>query len=244
MSPREEYCHTYGLTDLPPRSFYRLFGKRLFDLVLCLPIFVAALPFFVLTAILVRIDSRGPVLFVQERLGRYGSTFRTWKFRSMTHRVRSEHVEVLAGHSEVTRIGGWLRRTKIDELPQLLNILRGEMSLIGPRPALPGHIRDYDENGLRRLLVQPGLTGLAQVNGNIFLSWPERWIYDADYVTSLSVNLDAAIAVKTVAVVFLGEERFLRRPGNATAPSTEPAEPNDSDSTDSAASSAENRRAA
>jgi undecaprenyl phosphate N,N'-diacetylbacillosamine 1-phosphate transferase len=212
MSLRKNYCREHGLTGPPRRSLYRLFGKRLFDLVVCLPIFLVALPVFILTAILIRLDSRGPVLFVQKRLGRYGSTFRTWKLRTMTHRERSAHTEILPGHSEVTRIGRLLRRAKLDELPQLLNILKGDMSLVGPRPALPGHIRDYDENGLRRLLERPGLTGLAQVNGNIYLSWPERWIYDAEYAESLSVWLDATIVVKTVAVVFLGEERFLNRP--------------------------------
>jgi lipopolysaccharide/colanic/teichoic acid biosynthesis glycosyltransferase len=212
MSFRKNYCREHGLTDLPRRSLYRLAGKRFFDLMVCLPISIVALPIVILTAILVRLDSRGPVFFVQERLGRYGSTFRTWKFRSMTHRERSAHSEVLPGHSEVTRIGRWLRRSKIDELPQLLNILKGDMSLVGPRPALPEHISDYDENGLRRLLARPGLTGLAQVNGNIYLSWPERWVYDAEYVNSLSVRLDASIAVRTVAVVLLGEERFLNRP--------------------------------
>jgi undecaprenyl phosphate N,N'-diacetylbacillosamine 1-phosphate transferase len=212
MSLREKYCREHGLTELPRRSLYRLLGKRLFDLAVCVPICIVALPVFLLTAIVVRLDSRGPVFFVQARLGRYGSTFRTWKFRSMTHRERSAHAEILPGHSEVTRIGRWLRRSKIDELPQLLNILKGDMSLVGPRPALPAHIRDYDENGLHRLLERPGLTGLAQVNGNIYLSWPERWVYDAEYVDSLSVSLDATIAAKTVAVVFWGEERFLNRP--------------------------------
>jgi undecaprenyl phosphate N,N'-diacetylbacillosamine 1-phosphate transferase len=212
MSDRENFCREHGLTELPGRSLYRLLGKRLLDLVVCLPIFLVALPVFILTAILIRLDSRGPVLFVQERLGRYGSTFLTWKFRTMNHRERSAHAEILPGHSEVTRIGHWLRRAKLDELPQLLNILKGDMSLVGPRPALPGHILDYNESGLRRLLERPGLTGLAQVNGNIYLSWPERWIYDAKYVDKLSVRLDASIVVKTVAVVFLGEERFLNRP--------------------------------
>ena len=94
----------------------------------------------------------------------------------------------------------------------MLNILKGDMSLVGPRPALPEHIHDYDENGLRRLLTRPGLTGLAQVNGNIYLSWPERWMYDAEYVEKLSAVGDARILVRTVAVVFLGEERFLNRP--------------------------------
>lgn len=212
MSDKARYCHEYSL-ELPAFSLYRFFGKRLFDIAVCLPICVLTLPVVIVTAILVRLDSKGPVFFVQERLGRFGVTFLTYKFRTMTHRERVASAEILPGHSEVTRVGRWLRRFKIDELPQLLNILKGDMSLVGPRPALPGHIRDYDEFGLRRLLARPGLTGLAQVNGNIYLSWPERWKYDAEYVDRVSVHHDAAIVLRTIAVVFLGEERFLNRPG-------------------------------
>lgn len=211
MSVKKKYCCEHSL-EPPAFSLYRIVGKRLFDLAVCLPIFVLTLPLLIATAVLVRLDSRGPVFFVQERLGRFGSTFLTYKFRTMTHRERVATAEVLPGHSEVTRIGSWLRRFKIDELPQLLNILKGEMSLVGPRPALPEHIHDYDKNGLRRLLTRPGLTGLAQINGNIYLSWPERWMYDAEYVDKVSARQDAVILLRTVAVVFLGEERFLNRP--------------------------------
>lgn len=211
MSQKKQYCREHSL-EPPAFSLYRSIGKRLFDLAVCLPVFVLTLPLLIVTVVLVRLDSKGPVFFNQERLGRFGSTFLTYKFRTMTHRERVASAEVLPGHSEVTRIGHWLRRFKIDELPQLLNILKGDMSLVGPRPALPEHIHDYDRNGLRRLLTRPGLTGLAQVNGNIYLSWPERWKYDAEYVEKLSASGDAGILVKTVAVVFLGEERFLNRP--------------------------------
>jgi len=211
MSQKFQYCREHSL-EPPAFSLYRCLGKRLFDLAVCVPVFVLTLPLLIVTAVLVRLDSKGPVFFNQERLGRFGSTFLTYKFRTMTHRERVPSAEVLPGHSEVTRIGHWLRRFKIDELPQLLNILKGDMSLVGPRPALPEHIHDYDENGLRRLLAWPGLTGLSQVNGNIYLSWPERWMYDAEYVEKLSAVGDARILVRTVAVVFLGEERFLNRP--------------------------------
>lgn len=211
MSQKTQYCREHAL-EPPSFSFYRAIGKRLFDLAVCLPVFFLVFPLLIVMAVLVRLDSKGPVFFNQERLGQFGSTFRTYKFRTMSHRDRIVSVEVLPGHSEVTRIGHWLRRFKIDELPQLFNILKGDMSLIGPRPALPEHIHEYDGNGLRRLLARPGLTGLAQVNGNIYLSWPERWMYDAEYVEKLSVIEDACILMRTVAVVFLGEERFLNRP--------------------------------
>jgi len=191
---------------------YRLAGKRLFDLTISLLLCLISLPVLVLTAVLVRLDSRGPTFYLQRRLGRYGAVFVTYKFRTMTHRERCSTEEILPGHSEVTRVGHVLRRFKIDELPQLFNILRGEMSLVGPRPALPDHIQDYDSNGARRLLERPGMTGLAQVNGNIYLSWPERWLYDAEYVDSLSFLRDLRIILRTVSVIRRGEESFLKRP--------------------------------
>ncbi len=210
MDVRDTYLQRYAITDSPSRGLYRNVGKRLFDLAVTLPLLLVASPVMLITALLIKLDSRGPVFFVQERLGRYGTTFPTYKFRTMTDRKRTTHTEVLPGHSEVTRVGTWLRRFKLDELPQLLNIVNGDMSLVGPRPALPEHIADYNAAGLHRLLERPGLTGLAQTNGNIYLSWPERWHYDAEYVQQLSANLDLHILIKSVAVVLYGEERFTR----------------------------------
>ena len=177
------------------------------------PIVVVLLPLLGLVAALVKLSSRGPVLFVQERLGRGGVTFPALKFRTMTDRVRTAHQEVFGKTDEVTAIGYWLRRFKLDELPQLLNIVRGDMSLVGPRPALPAQQAEYSSLAWRRLEVRPGLTGLAQVSGNIHLSWPERWQYDAEYVDRLSFVLDTWIVARTIGVVFFGEEKFLRRPG-------------------------------
>lgn len=212
MTPSEDYCRTHQLTAPAGFSLYRRAGKRTLDLLVVLPFFLLLLPLLAIAALLVKLDSPGPVFFVQKRLGRYGSTFLTYKFRSMTDRPRTTHTEVLPGHSEVTRTGVWLRRFKIDELPQLWNIVRGDMSLVGPRPALPEHISEYNRDGLERLLERPGLTGLAQVNGNIYLSWPERWAWDARYVRELSLRTDLRIIVRTVAVVVCGEEKFLNRP--------------------------------
>lgn len=221
MSAKDDYLRKYGLANESRRSLYRSFAKRLFDLVVILPVFLLIAPVLVMAAVLVKLDSRGPVFFVQERLGRYGQTFLTYKFRTMTHRKRKATAEVLPGHSEVTRAGNWLRRFKVDELPQLINIVNGDMSLVGPRPALPDHIREYNRDGLKRLLERPGLTGLAQVSGNIYLSWPDRWFYDARYVDQLSFSGDMAIIAKTFAVVLLGEEQFLSKPDRRLAPSTD-----------------------
>lgn len=229
MSAKSEYLQKYDLTFKPRWSAYRSFGKRLFDLIIILPVFVAISPVLLIAAALIKLDSRGPVFFNQERLGRYGETFLTFKFRTMTHREREATSEILPGHSEVTRVGHWLRRFKIDEMPQLLNIVNGDMSLVGPRPALPDHINEYNEAGLRRLLERPGLTGLSQVNGNIYLSWPDRWFYDAQYVNRISFARDVAIIVKTVAVVLLGEERFLNKPNTDSESATTATSPEASD---------------
>ncbi|GDY08736.1 hypothetical protein LBMAG52_22220 [Planctomycetia bacterium] len=191
---------------------YRTFGKRLLDLSVSVPALLAVAPLFTVIATAIKLTSRGPVFFVQERLGRDGRTFRTFKFRTMIDRQRTSHPEIFGKTDEVTAVGFWLRRFKLDELPQLWNIVNGDMSLVGPRPALPVQLAEYTELARQRLMVRPGLTGLAQVHGNIFLSWPERWVYDAEYVAGVSFALDAWIVARTVAVVVLGEERFLKKP--------------------------------
>jgi lipopolysaccharide/colanic/teichoic acid biosynthesis glycosyltransferase len=156
----------------------------------------------------VKLTSPGPVFFNQARLGKLGKIFVAYKFRTMLHRERTHHVEIREGNSEVTRIGKLLRRFKIDELPQVFNVVRGEMSLVGPRPPLPEQINDYDTETLQRLMATPGVTGLAQVNGGTQMSWPERWQHDLRYVRELSFGLDLAILLRTIMVVVLGEERF------------------------------------
>lgn len=208
-----------GIGDSPvmqrsQRAFspYRAFGKRLIDLCVSVPIAVMLSPLFAIIAALIKLTSRGPIFFVQERLGYHGTTFRALKFRTMTDKLRTAHQEVFGKTDEVTAVGYWLRRFKLDELPQLFNIVFGDMSLVGPRPALPSQLAEYTPLAKRRLDVRPGLTGLAQVNGNIHLSWPERWQYDAEYAHRLSFMLDAVVIVKTIAVVLFGEERFLQHP--------------------------------
>jgi undecaprenyl phosphate N,N'-diacetylbacillosamine 1-phosphate transferase len=132
----------------------------------------------------------------------------------MTHAPRVPDHEILPADPEVTRVGAFLRRYKIDELIQLVNVLKGEMSVVGPRPALPRQLAEYDETGRKRLWVKPGLSGLAQVNGNIYLTWPERWQYDARYVENCSLSLDLWIIWRTIAVMTLGEEKFLHSPSD------------------------------
>src|SRR5690554_3316532 len=160
---------------------YKNYLKRLFDFLAAFLILLLIFPLLVISAILVKISSRGPLFFLQERLGKNGKVFKVYKFRTMTHEKRE--VRQVYGKSEgVTKVGYYLRRFKIDEMPQLINVLKGEMSFIGPRPALKNQLDNFNEDGAFRLLVRPGMTGLAQINGNIHLTWEERWKYDRIYV--------------------------------------------------------------
>lgn len=190
-------------------ELYRSIGKRLLDLAIAVPLTLLAAPLLVGAAIAVRITSPGPVLFRQRRLGRDGETFEIFKLRTMTHRdqARQPTDEVAAGDPDVTVTGRLLRRTKLDELPQLLNVIRGDMSLVGPRPPLPSQLTQYDERSRLRLTVRPGITGLAQVNGNIVIPWPERWKWDVEYVEQLSLGLDVRILARTVGIVLHGDRR-------------------------------------
>jgi len=188
--------------------FYRHFGKRVLDLILTIPVALALVPLFAAIVILIKLTSRGPIFFNQRRLGKLGQVFVAYKFRTMLHRDRTHHVEIRKGNPEVTVVGALLRRFKLDELPQLFNVLKGDMSLVGPRPPLPEQIADYDDETGQRLRVNPGLTGLAQVNGGTQMSWRERWQYDVQYVRQLSFGLDLRILLRTIPVVALGEVRF------------------------------------
>ncbi|MFK8078845.1 MAG: sugar transferase [Granulosicoccus sp.] len=187
---------------------YDSVGKVVFDRLFAIVALAILSPLLITVAVLVRLDSRGGVFFQQQRVGRGQRLFNLYKFRTMTvdpDRVLSQTGSHSAG---VTRVGRWLRRLKIDELPQLINVLLGDMSLVGPRPCMESHLATMDERGLKRFKVLPGLTGLAQVNGNVALTWPERQAYDAQYVASVSFALDVRILFKTLLVVVAGEQRF------------------------------------
>jgi lipopolysaccharide/colanic/teichoic acid biosynthesis glycosyltransferase/glycosyltransferase involved in cell wall biosynthesis len=204
------------VAEEPPvkHTFYACHGKRILDLAVALPALVVLSPLLVFAALLVRRGSPGPILFAQKRLGGNGRLFTLYKFRTMTHKHRIPTGEVWPTDAEVTAAGRLLRRWKMDELPQLLSVLKGEMSIVGPRPGLPNATPSAGPEAFR-LLVRPGLTGLAQVNGNIYLSWPERYCYDAEYAARVSFAFDLGIICKTLAVLALGEARFVRRPSGA-----------------------------
>jgi lipopolysaccharide/colanic/teichoic acid biosynthesis glycosyltransferase len=198
--------------SLPASSFYARIGKRLFDLVAGAIALALVWPLLLLIAILIRATSRGPAFFRQGRLGRNATVFEAWKFRTMTDKPRvPDTIQYTGDPNEVTPVGRILRRTKLDELPQIFNVLMGHMSLVGPRPQLPIQLSEFDENAKLRLLVRPGLTGMAQTHGGVGLTWPERWSYDAEYVRRLSFMLDLRLIARTFGVLVHGEEKYLIR---------------------------------
>ncbi len=188
--------------------------KRLFDILISLIVLIPFFPVWLAVALLIKATSPGPVFFLQDRPGQDRKIFKVYKFRSM--RLGSEKmvkgVEVMGDDARVTAVGRFIRRTKIDEIPQCLNVLRGEMSLIGPRPERIASLADYDEEISKRLDMRPGMTGLAQISGNIYIPLAERYRLDVYYVEHFSLWLDIRILLRTVGVVLLGEERYKDRP--------------------------------
>lgn len=182
--------------------------KRIFDITLALIGALFLFPVFLLTTILIFIEDGRPIFYRQKRLGLNGRTFWILKFRSMVNKSRSLSIQTLNSDPEITKVGRSIRRIKIDELPQLINVILGDMSLVGPRPCLPSLQASFNVNGKKRLEVKPGITGLAQINGNIHLTWEDRWKFDALYVKNQSLLLDLKIIIKTFLVIIFGEEKF------------------------------------
>ncbi len=174
---------------------------------------IALSPVFLLVAIAIKAEDGGKVLFKQRRTGAGGKKFDCYKFRSMTssHVSYNKHKRVIQDDNpNVTRVGRIIRKFKIDELPQLVNVLKGDMCFIAPRPLLPVFDRDYEDWELVKFEIRPGLTGLGQVCGNGYLSMKDRKYYDAYYAMHASFGLDLKILLKTLGVVVFGEKRFLR----------------------------------
>ncbi|MCL2365834.1 MAG: sugar transferase [Oscillospiraceae bacterium] len=180
---------------------YRRFGKRLFDILCSLLGLIVLSPVLLITSIFVRIKLGTPVIFIQERPGRYGKTFRIGKFRSMTDK-RDKHGELLTDKERLTSFGKLLRSTSLDELPELWNILKGDMSFVGPRPLLAQYLPLYNAEQMRRHNVRPGLTGYAQINGRNAISWQEKFAFDCFYVDNLSFLLDCKIFFSTFSLMF------------------------------------------
>jgi lipopolysaccharide/colanic/teichoic acid biosynthesis glycosyltransferase len=180
--------------------------RRWFDLALAAPAVIVSAPVVLALAVAVRLESPGPAIYRQVRVGRDGRHFEIFKLRTMVK--DAEHtglgLAVVPGDARITRVGRFLRRTSLDELPNLWNVLRGEMAIVGPRPTVPVQVEQYTERQWGRLAVHPGLTGWAQVNGRASLPWPERIELDIWYVDHRSLWLDLKILALTVRMVFHG----------------------------------------
>jgi len=189
-------------------------SKRIFDLLLTIPGVILISPLLVLLAILVRIKLGSPILFRQVRPGYKGRLFTLHKFRSMTDK-RAPDGSLLPDKERLTPFGRFLRSSSLDELPELINVLRGEMSLVGPRPLLTAYLDRYTPEQARRHDVLPGITGWAQVNGRNALTWEDKFRMDVWYVNNWSVGLDTKILALTFLKVFKREG--INQPGSATA---------------------------
>ena len=206
---------------------YENVGKRVLDVVAATLALALLWPVMLFIAVLIRLDSKGPAFFMQKRIGKNGQPFTIYKFRTMTHNLdQSAHKKFMQAYikgsmgpnectqngssdvvykpfteAQVTRVGKYLRKASLDELPQLFNILRGEMSLVGPRPNVPYEVEAYKEWHMERLRVLPGITGLAQINGRSALDFDSISRYDIEYVRRMSFGLDIKILFATVTSV-------------------------------------------
>lgn len=179
------------------------FVKRFLDIIFSLLLFTALFPCFLIIAIFIKLDSKGKIFFRQKRLGIRGKEFYILKFRTMIENAENigTGLDSYKGDARITRVGKILRNTSLDELPQLINIIKGEMSFIGPRPPVTYHpfiYENYPEQAKKRFLVMPGVTGYAQINGRNSLGWQEKFKYDIMYVENLSFTLDLKIFFLTI----------------------------------------------
>ena len=197
----------------PERHRLAIRVKYALDRVVALALLIVGSPLLALIAIAVKLEDGGPIFFRQERLGINGSRFLIWKFRSMVPGADKllDRQGSVGNLNRITRVGRILRRLSLDELPQLINILRGEMSIVGPRPTLPDHWGRYTEEQKGRAAMRPGVTGLSQVNGRNTLRWSKRIEGDLRYVRDYSFRLDLSILLRTVWVVLLQEGIVLDR---------------------------------
>lgn len=198
-----------------------LFLKRVFDIVASLLFLLTFLPLFLLLALLIKLEDGGPVLFTQKRVGRFGSEFKMWKFRSMCVGAEAKIQKLLTKNQHadgvtfkikddprITRIGKWLRKFSLDELPQFFNVLIGDMSLVGPRPPVPREVALYTMQDRRRLLVKPGITCFWQIGGRSEIDFSGQVQLDVRYIESQSFWLDLKILLKTVPAVLFGKGAY------------------------------------
>lgn len=190
------------------------FFKKISDVLISGIALIVLLPIFAIIGVFIKLDSRGPVFFTQKRAGKGGKIFKAYKLRTMVDNAEKIGLgyEIAKNDSRITRVGKYLR-WGMDELPQLINVFKGEISLVGPRPALPHQVERYSEREKRRLEVKPGITGWALINGRNKLSWPERIKLDIWYIDHWSLWLDLKILFKTVWVVIFTREGIYGKDG-------------------------------
>jgi len=209
-----------SVAPAPDHGFYLRVGKRFVDVVVAALLLVAVSPVLALAALWVKLDTPGPVFFQCQRVGRGGRPFTFWKFRSMVKGAHSDKAKLLhmnevdgpvfklARDPRITRSGRFLRRTSIDELPQLVHVLLGQMTLVGPRPPEPEEVLEYEPWQLRRLAVRPGLTCLWQVSGRSLIGFDEWMRLDLEYIDHRSLGLDLKILARTLPAVLSGRGAF------------------------------------
>ena len=195
--------------------------KRAVDLAIAVPLVLVSAPVVAWLALMVRLESPGDPIYTQRRVGRHGEPFQIYKLRTMVSGAEHQGagLAIAAGDSRVTRLGALLRRTSLDELPNLWNVVRGEMSIVGPRPTLQHQVDVYTARQRGRLAVKPGITGWAQVNGRASLPWPERIELDLWYVEHRSFRLDLRILRRTVGQVVNGAGLYKGATGGWQPPS-------------------------
>ena len=186
---------------------YQLIFKRIFDFFVSTISLILLLPLFFVITVLIKIDSRGPIFFRFERVGRNGKSFKPCKFRTMEKKAIETGLgyTVSKDDSRITKMGKFLRRSGLDELPQLINVIKGEMSLVGPRPTFSYQVEKYSDFQRKRLLARPGITNLVVIKGRNLLSWEERIKYDVWYIEHWSFWLDIKILLITPFVVLSGK---------------------------------------
>jgi exopolysaccharide biosynthesis polyprenyl glycosylphosphotransferase len=202
------------------RTHLVFLAKRALDLVISISALLFFLPVFLITAVLIKIDSPGPIFFRQQRVGKWGKTFNCFKFRSMFIDAEKRKLELLVKNEadevvfkmrndpRVTRVGRVIRKFSIDELPQLINVIQGDMSLVGPRPPVPIEVAQYEHDQFRRLDAVPGITGLQQVSGRSELAF-KRWVeLDVEYIEHWSLKKDVEIILKTIPAVISGKGAY------------------------------------
>ncbi len=204
---------------------FQLGIKRAVDIVcaVLLILFMIAIPVLIVIPIAIKLNSKGPAVFTQERMGKDGKVFKIYKFRTMLIPEESldENGNMLEPAQRITRVGAFLRKTSLDELMQVFNVLNGTMSIVGPRPSLPYQADNYTERQHGRFKMRPGITGWAQVNGRNDLTWTEKIEYDLEYIENYSLWFDVKVLFRTVAVVFKHEGIAFEKSDTITAKETE-----------------------